>query len=92
MVMLQGFKHRVTELSFPFPIPLYHKSLQLPTGSIILTGGKLFNGKKSTKVFIYSIERNKLKEYCSVIPRSSHALCYHDEHVYIMGGFGESSI
>lgn len=65
------------ELAFPFPIPLYHKSIQLPNGSIVLTGGKLFNEKKSAKAFIYSIDRNKLKEYCELIPRSSHALCCH---------------
>lgn len=92
IVQLESRKVKTMELAFPFPIPLYHKSIQLPSGSIILTGGKLFNEKKSTKAFIYSIDRNKLKEYCEVIPRSSHALCYHSEHLYILGGFGTSTI
>lgn len=41
----------------PFPIPVYHKSLQLSASEVILTGGKMINGRKNTKVFLYSFDR-----------------------------------
>lgn len=50
------------------------------------------NGKKNTKIFLYSFDREKLREFCEVLPRSSHSICKFKDDVYIFGGFSISSI
>jgi hypothetical protein len=80
----------IINLEIPFKIPYFHRSIISPQGDIFLTGGSLPDntGKKSNHCYIYDYAKRSLRPIASMInPRSSHAICYLGNYIYVVGGF-----
>jgi hypothetical protein len=75
-------------LNNQFQIPFFHKSIMTPTGKLFLIGGTS-QGKKIGD--IYEFQGDRLVSVAQLIkPRSSHAICYMNNSVYIVGGITET--
>ena len=56
-------------------IPIFHKSIVLDSGEIIITGGSLLNGEKSKKIERLNLKEMNLKEIGEMkMRRSSHGM------------------
>ena len=98
---LQHIKHYPKDLEFEeidllinFKIPVWHRSIILPDGTIYLTGGStpINEGLRNTEynkdnIFMYDYENKTLKNVGELkYARNSHALCVLKREVYIIGG------
>ena len=77
-------------------IPNFHRSIAVPNGDLYLVGGawgEKEQEKKSEGIFVFDFKTKELHAQASLlIPRSSHALCYVANHIYIVGGLAEGQI
>jgi hypothetical protein len=72
-----------------FKMPSFHKSISTPNGDLYLIGGSLpGTGTKSQKIYKYDFDNHTLN-YCTNLKygRSSHALCFNNRYIYIVGGY-----
>ena len=77
-------------LEIDFRIPNFHKSIITPQGDIFLTGGSISDnsGRKSNGNFIFDWSALTLRGLPNMINgRSSHAMCYLNGIIYVVGGF-----
>lgn len=76
-------------LNINFKIPRFHKSLITPKGNIYLLGGtSVEDNKKIPNIYLYNQKTSDLKTIENMLyPRSSHSVCYHNNLIYIIGGF-----
>lgn len=67
-------------------IPSFYKSIITPAGEIYLTGG--MGNQKLNSIYRFNHEKGSLDYITDMITaRSSHALCYANGSIYIVGGF-----
>ena len=86
------------DLTINFKIPLWHRSIIMPDGTIYLTGGAtpIIEGFRNIEynkdnIFIYDYENKTLKNVGDLkFARNSHALCVFKKVVYIIGGCTDS--
>lgn len=77
-------------MDIDFRIPNFHKSIITPQGEIFLTGGSISDnsGRKSNGSFIYDWNSNTMRGLPNMINgRSSHAICYLNGFIFVIGGF-----
>ncbi|KRX01533.1 hypothetical protein PPERSA_01436 [Pseudocohnilembus persalinus] len=68
--------------------PDFHKSIILPNGDIYLIGGTSLSGQKSNQISKFDWNSKELVPVAEMkYPRSSHALAYLNEKIYIIGGY-----
>lgn len=78
------------QLEIDFRVPNFHKSVITPQGEIFVTGGSISDnsGRKSNGNFLFDWSANTLRGLPNMINgRSSHAMCYSNGVIYVIGGF-----
>lgn len=90
------FFEKIT-LDIDFNIPNFHKSIALPNGDIYLIGGSFDfdepNNNKSSRIYKYISSNNQLEIVAKLnYSRSSHAICYCNGFIYIVGGVTNNQI
>lgn len=89
-------KFELIKLDTNIVIPNFHRSIATPNGDLYLIGGawgEKEQEKKSEGIFVFDFKTKELHALASLlIPRSSHALCYVSNHIYIVGGLAEGQI
>ena len=76
-------------------LPCYFNSIITPKGDIYLTGGAegilLSNNledRRCREIYRYDQKKNTLDFVCNMLnERSSHAICYMNNCIYLIGGF-----
>ncbi|KRX03576.1 hypothetical protein PPERSA_04128 [Pseudocohnilembus persalinus] len=82
-------------LNINFNIPRWHKSISLPDGQVVITGGVSceIKDKKLNNCYQLDFTNRKLLPIPSMIlARSGHSLVYFQEEIYAIGGFSEQMI
>lgn len=86
-------KWKTVKLAMNGEIPSFYKSIITPSGEIYLIGGvDGRNNQKRSGIFIFNPERSSLEPVTDIaIARSSHAVCYMNGSIYIIGGFKQNA-
>lgn len=89
----ENSKFRTIKLAMNGQIPSFYKSIISPSGEIFLIGGvDTKTNQKRSGIYTFNSERNSLEFVNDMItPRSSHAVCYMNGNIFIVGGFKQSA-
>ena len=85
------------QLDIEFNIPNFHKSVNLPNGDLYLVGGTIENleenNNKSPIIYKYN-QKNQCLDIVGKLnyPRSSHAICYSNGYIYVIGGITNNQV